>query len=196
MEDYLFIVRYCIEGSNKRVKPLFVMAIDFAKVFNSVNRVALLRTLMWHGCDLYLIQVVTELCTGDCIEIFQGELRVGQMEVSNGIWQGCTGSPQLFVMIVNMIIREILDSTVGYRDEALYIPALFFADDGLLMANSRKQAEQLLDMMRDAAGRCGLDMNDMKSKCEIFNYRGALIERLKRMEVEKQLRYLGVTVVN
>ena len=43
-------------------------------------------------------------------------------------------------------------------------PAFFFADNGLLMANSQKQAEQLLDVMRDAAGRCGLEMNAMKSK--------------------------------
>ena len=87
--------------------------------------------------------------------------------------------------------KEILESTVGYRDEAFYIPALFFADDGLLMVNSQKQAEQLLDVMRDVAGRCGLEMNAMKSKC-----RGAPIELLKGMEVVEQLRYLGVTVVN
>ena len=45
-----------------------------------------------------------------------------QYKNGNGIRQGCTGPPQLFVMIVNMIIREILGSTVGYRDEAFYIP--------------------------------------------------------------------------
>ena len=39
-------------------------------------------------------------------------------------------------------------------------------------------------------------MNAMKSKCMIFNYRGAPIELLKGMEVVKQLRYLDVTVVN
>ena len=46
LEDNLFILRYCIEGSYKRGKHLFVMAIDFAKTFNSVNRVVLLRALM------------------------------------------------------------------------------------------------------------------------------------------------------
>ena len=44
-----------------RSKPLFVMAIDFAKAFDSVNRTALLKALMWHGCDPYLMDVVTEL---------------------------------------------------------------------------------------------------------------------------------------
>ena len=61
----------------KRGKPLFVMTIDFAKAFDSVNRVVLLRVLMWHRCDPYLIQVVTELYTRDCTEIFKGELRIG-----------------------------------------------------------------------------------------------------------------------
>ena len=52
-----------------------------------------------------------------------------------------------------------------------------------------------MDVMRDAEGRCGLEINAMKSKCMIFNYRGAPIELPKGMEVVEQLRYLGVTVV-
>ena len=69
-----------------------------------------------------------------------------------------------------MTIRDILESTLAYRDEAFYIPALFFADDGLLLANTQKQAKQLLDVMRSAAERCGVKMNTIKSKCVIFNY--------------------------
>ena len=34
-----------------------MMAIDFAKAFDSVNRVVLLRVLMWHRCDPYLILI-------------------------------------------------------------------------------------------------------------------------------------------
>ena len=41
-----------------------------------------------------------------------------------------------------------------------------------------------------------MEMNAMKSKCIIFNYRGAPVELLKGMEVVEQLRYQGVTVVN
>ena len=56
-------------------------------------------------------------------------------------------------MIVNMIIKEIISSLLGYRDEFFYIPALFFADDGLLLENSVKQAKQMLEVMKDAAVR-------------------------------------------
>ena len=94
------------------------------------------------------------------------------MEVQNGIRQGCTGSPQLFVLIVNMIIRAITASALRYRDNEFYIPALFFADDGLLLANSLKQAEQLFLVMKRAAGECGLEINTLKSNCMIFKCGG------------------------
>ena len=67
-------------------------------------------------------------------------------------------------MIVNVIIKQIISSTLGYRDDFfLYIPPLFFADDGLLLANSAMQTTQLLDLMKNAAVRCGLEMNALKS---------------------------------
>ena len=123
-------------------------------------------------------------------------MNIGRMEVSNGIRQGCTGSPQLFVMIVNMIIQEIITSTLGYRDEKFYIPALFFADDGLLLTNSVKQAKHLLEVMKGATMRCGLEMNTLKSQCIMFNYKGPTVTQLQGMEVVERIKYLGVVVCN
>ena len=83
----------------------------------------------------------------------------------------------------NAAVTELAACRLCSNRANFYIPALLFADDGLQMENSLKQAEQLLDVMRDAARRCGLEMNAMESKCMIFNYRGAPIELLKGMEV-------------
>ena len=76
----------------------------FAKAFDSVNRVALLGALTAYGCDPATIDIV-ELYTNDYAEIYKDDVKIGQMEVQIGIWQGCTGSPHLFVLIVKMIIR-------------------------------------------------------------------------------------------
>ena len=112
LEHNLFILWYCIEMRYRREKPLFVKSIDFTNAYNSVDRVELLRALIWQRCDPYLIHVVTELYTGDCTDIFKGKMNTEKVEVSNIIHLGCTGSPQLFVMVVNMVIREILASTL------------------------------------------------------------------------------------
>ena len=45
MEDNLFLLRCCVESSYKKGKPLIVLAIDFVKAFDSVNRETLLRAL-------------------------------------------------------------------------------------------------------------------------------------------------------
>ena len=47
---------------------------------------------------------------------------MGDTEVTGGIRQGCTGSPQLFAMVVKMVINSIVESGLGYRDEKFYVP--------------------------------------------------------------------------
>ena len=65
---------------------------------------------------------------------------MGDTEEIGGIRQGCTGSPQLFLMVVNIIINSIVESRTGYRDDDFYVPVLFYADDGLLLARSCGEA--------------------------------------------------------
>ena len=42
---------------------------------------------------------------------------LGEMELTNGIRQGCTGSSQIFVMVVDVIIDSVVGSRRGYREE-------------------------------------------------------------------------------
>ena len=106
-----------------------MVAIDFEKAFDSVDRVALIRALKYHKCDPGLIDVVLDLYVGDRTEIWQNGAFVGDTEVTSGITQGCTGSPQLFVMVVNIVINSIVGSGLGYKDDDFYVPVLFYADD-------------------------------------------------------------------
>ena len=35
---------------------------------------------------------------------------MGNIEVRNGLRQGCTGSPQLFLMVIKVIIKKIMET--------------------------------------------------------------------------------------
>ena len=85
-------------------------AIYSEKAFDSVERVALIRALMYYKCDHRLIDVVWDLYVGDGTEIWRDGILVGDVEVTGGIRQGCTGSPQLFVIVINIIINSIVES--------------------------------------------------------------------------------------
>ena len=115
LEENLFI-RYCIEETYRLGRELVVVSIDLEKAFDSVERVALVRALKYYRCDPRLIEVVMDIYRGDTTEIWINGKVVGDTEVTRGIRQGCTASPQLFVM-VNMVINSIVEGKLGYRAE-------------------------------------------------------------------------------
>ena len=65
-----------------------------------------------------------DIYMGDTTDIWRNGKLVGDTEVTSGIRQGCTGSPQLFVMLVNIVTNNIMETKLGYRDEEFYIPVL------------------------------------------------------------------------
>ena len=113
LEENLFIVRYCIEETFRFGKRLIVVAIDFEKAFDNVDRVALIRALMYYKCDNRLIDVVLDLYVGDRTEVWRNGILVADKEVTGGFRQGCTGSPLLFVMVVNIIINSVVESRIS-----------------------------------------------------------------------------------
>ena len=62
---------------------------------------------MEYECDEQIIEVIARLYSGDSTKLFIDGKEICTTEVTNGIRQGCTGSPQLFIMVVNKIIKEI-----------------------------------------------------------------------------------------
>ena len=61
-------------------------------------------------------------------------------------------------MVVNIVINSIIESKLGYRDEEFYIPVLFYADDGLLLARSCEEDRAALQGEIGASTVKGRDM--------------------------------------
>lgn len=86
-----------------------------------------------------------------------------ETEVTSGTRKGCTRSPQLFMMVVNVIINNVLDSGMSPRDEEFHVPALLYADGELLLARSCTEAGDMIGVVVGVAQRCGLNINKGKS---------------------------------
>ena len=57
----------------------------------------------------------------------------------------------------NIIINSVLDIKIGYMNEEFHVPVLLFANDGLLLARSCGEAEDvIIGMVVGAAGRMWL----------------------------------------
>ena len=113
---------------------------------------------------------------------------MGDTEVTGGIRQGCTRSPQLFVSVVNIIINSFVESRMGYRD----VPVLFYADDGLLLARSCWEAEEIIQMVIEVAGKWGLNINKGKNNVLLFNQVRIGWEEVGGIRISNTIRYLCV----
>jgi exonuclease III len=145
----------------------YVAFIDFEKAYDTVPIEGLFRKLFLAGV------------TGKCLEYFRGlyanatvriRTKSGVSEVVRilrGLRQGCNASPLLFDIFINDILsgcRHLGVRVMGLSRHGREV-GLLFADDLVLISNSRshlRQALQLIDAwaatneMKFGAGKCGV----------------------------------------
>ena len=106
----------CISESFRMKRPLYVCAIDFAKAFDSIDRKQIVNCLQRYRCDSNVIEAVTRIYSGDYTALWLNGEEVGRVSVFSGIRQGCTGSPWIFVMILNSLIEGLIKTRCGFRN--------------------------------------------------------------------------------
>ena len=194
MQENLFVLSSCVEECYRRKRELVVVAVDFRKAFDSVSRRELVESLKYFKCDPRVIDVVARVYQGDETSILREGRVMGDVEVRNGIRQGCTVSPHMFVMLVGRIIEKVMQSGMGYVCGGVRVPVLFYADDGLLLARSRGEAGEMVELLERTAGEVGLRVNREKSVCMIFNAVAQEVGEIGGMRMVEEMRYLGVEV--
>ena len=193
IEDNIFMLRYVIESCRREKKELIAVFVDFAKAFDSIRRGSLIECMKRCKCDPKMIDVFARVYENDSTEFSVNGERMGRMDVWNGIRQGCTCSPQLFIMAVNEIIISLQRSGLGFRNDCVYVPALFFADDGVIFGNSVREVERMIDVLVSKTAEIGMKVNKNKCNVLVFN-RKMNVRSIKGMNVVKDVKYLGVRV--
>ena len=84
-----------------------------------------------------------------------------------------------------------MESGLGYRGE-FYVPVLFYADDWLLLAGSSGEAEEMIRVVAEALGGCGLKINKGKSSVLMYNCGEGRLWEVGGIRVADTIRYLGV----
>ena len=187
----------CVEESYKK-KSLFVTAIDFAKAFDSVKRTKLIEMLKKYKVHPNIINSIVEIYREDSTKIKLNKNTEEVINITSGIRQGCTGSTTLFKLIAYEIAKELMATRLGFQTRQIYLPLLLFADDGLMLSQSQREMETMLEILIKASEKCGLTINKEKSAVVVYNSDESAHE-LKEMgaiPVVEEAKYLGVNIVN
>eukprot|EP00973_Karenia_brevis_P093879 12419592-Karenia_brevis.AAC.1 len=183
-DDHLHTISILCETSLEYNRTLWVCAIDFRKAFDSVEHGAIWKALLRQGVDARYVRTLADLYAGQtgCIT---GGGTSKDFKIKRGTKQGDPLSPALF----NSVLEDVfVDLIKRWQDKGWGIPLgtgrhslltnLRFADDVLLTASSKHQVTSMLNDLRDAAARVGLELHTGKTKIltNSIDFKGGRVE--------------------
>ena len=85
---------------------MFVIALDFKKAFDSVDRIKLIETLIEYKINPTVVDLIAKLYSEDRTVLSLGNWSK-EIDVNSGIKQGCPMSTTLFKLVTYKIIRHM-----------------------------------------------------------------------------------------
>ncbi|KAG0444711.1 hypothetical protein HPB47_013473 [Ixodes persulcatus] len=209
IEDNLFVVTQCIEVAAQEGRPLYAAFLDISKAYDTVDQNILWSRLRGLGINEADVNLLQALFDGVSVRIEWEDHMTKRIPVTRGLRQGCPLSPLLFMLYVALLEKALEQSDVGfdlpYRMEGAWkrqrIPALIYADDVVLLADSPEDLQVLLDISGELATHLRLRFNQSKSAVLVkgdgpnqepeeqqWHLQGGKLTR------QNTVKYLGVTL--
>ena len=195
------MIRQLSEKASEFRLPLWVVAIDFQKAFDSFSHTALWSALQDQRVPNVYINALQRLYKKQTGAVFAGETS-REFQILRGSRQGDPISPVLFNAVLEMIMRPCIEKWNArgwgwsFEDAVVNLTNLRFADDLLLTARSLFQARSMLEDVCQAAEQVGLSLHYGKTKV-LHNGQGQDVKKTEvqvnttTIEIVSSTDYLG-----
>ena len=199
-KNQILVVKQIVENTIEKNKKTYMAFVDLEKAYNNVSREKLWVVLDKYGIKGKLLRAIQALYVGSkaCVKV--GGLTSQEFEVGRGVRQGCTLSPWLFNLFMDNVMREARGSFV---DEVQLstgeVGVLLFADDMVVMADSKEGLQHNLKAVSDMLNKWELKINWRKTKVmRVARDREEFEVKIGDEVIEQvdTMKYLGVMVSN
>ena len=152
--DMIFCARQLVEKMREHNTKLFV---DLRKAYDSVPKKALWLMLQKYSIPPMMIHLLQSLHVGMKAEVIIGGRVALEIEVQNGLRQGCTIAPTLVNLYFNLMIKSWRQRCLIFGADVLYkcsgrlvgertrrpstLTAFLFADDAAAVSKTRDGTE-------------------------------------------------------
>lgn len=183
--DAIFALRQLMEKYREKRRGLHLVFIDLEKAYDRVPREEVWRCMREKGIPEKYVRVCQDMYRDVNTQVRTAAGVTDKFPVSVGLHQGSALSPYLFNLVMDVIVRDILE-------EAPW--TMLFADDIVLVAETREEVEEKLNRWRDVLESRGLKISRNKTEYmqmgeqDDDNQLHLEQERLKKVEA---FRYLG-----
>lgn len=104
--DMIFAARQLTKKSREHNSPLFILFVDLKKAYDSVPRRALCSVLEKYGVPPVMLSLIRSLHDGMKAVVRVGDSTTYEIEVTNGLRQGCTIAPTLFNLYFSAMVNS------------------------------------------------------------------------------------------
>src|SRR6185503_11744143 len=169
--DQLFILTEMIK--NRRPAKTFCCFIDVQKAYDRVWRNGMWEKLYNYGVKGKLWRVLRSVYDSVESSVLINDHRTRFFRVDVGLRQGCLMSPIIFALYINGLADEIKKAEIRgakiviSREERCGI--LMFADDIVLIAESREDLQRLMEITMDYSHMWRFSFNYDKCAVVIFD---------------------------
>ncbi|KAK2713337.1 hypothetical protein QYM36_009263 [Artemia franciscana] len=139
-----------IKAAREEKGSIAILAIVLAKAFDSVQHTSVQRALNRFGASDHLFRIVEDLYTDVDTRLSVGRQQLGEIIMRNGVKQQDQLSPFLFNLVIDDLLTTVnqdptVTQGVGFQYGGVKIAAKRFADDLLLIVETRHGAQLLMD---------------------------------------------------
>lgn len=206
MENVLLATEVVKDYHKETISPRCAMKIDMSKAFDSVQWDFLLNVFEAMNFPEKFIHWIN-LCISTASFSVQvnGEL-AGFFQSGRGLRQGCSLSPYLFIICMN-VLSKLLDKAaaerrIGYHPKCkqIRLTHLCFADDLMVFVDGQKKSvEGILQIFNEFATLSGLKISVEKSTLYMAGIseinQHAILERFPFAQGHLPVRYLGLPLL-
>ena len=199
--DACLVFKETISSYTKsKIDKVFCLFVDLSKAFDTVDHLLLGKILLKRKIPPDIVLFLMHYLRNQRARIIWKSERGEYIQIEKGVRQGGILSPFLFKLYIDDVLNDICNSNIGCMLGIKRINILAYADDLVLIAQSKEQLEKLYEILCKGMTDLELSINKNKTKCIIFkqkhiktNFGDSTYIRLvdDNFEIVKQYKYLG-----
>ncbi len=198
--DNIYILNKIMASYRNKKKKLYMCYIDFKKAFDKVWRAGLLLKILHLGIRGSFYNIVKSMYTDNVSAVKLNGQLTDYFDCSLGVRQGDGLSPTLFNLYINDL-GNMFNSDDS--EPAVYgkvkVGCLMYADDLVIMSDSKKGMECSLDKLAKYCSKWKLQINTKKSKIMICSHKRSVCKELFYLDTEElecvhKYKYLGLDI--
>ena len=170
--DGAFVLKRVGELSREWSCRVCVLQLDLSKAFDRVKHTAIIAALRMQGASDQCVSLLCAMLSQSRVAVRLGHVTADSVQLRRGIPQGAPESPLIFVLVTEFVLRPLLrkwrSRGSGWTMDLLWLAAICYADDVLLISSSVDDLEKMAAEVAEAFCQVGLDVSS--SKCHWTSY--------------------------